>query len=599
MAVLFEREGGSPIMTRRAGEAARKDGPKCVIIAAGRGSRLADRAESKPLLEVGGKALIDRAIDAARRAGVREFVVVTGYAGDAVEAHLRAKAAADGLSIATVRNDEWEKENGLSVLKARGLAGDRFFLMMADHIVDPGVFEDLGRSAAGEDGIILAVDRRVDGHPHVDLEDVTKVKEEGGRIAEIGKNIGDYNAFDTGVFLCTPALFEALEESQAGGDFSLSGGVRRLAARGQGRTCAIGDKFWIDVDDERALAKAEAAVAAGVTDRTARRKAFRRVRKHVRLLLSAAGLLLFVFLLATIGTAAVVESLARFGPWLLVIFAVALAWLFVQAWAWHLVQRSYFRPVPLLPMFRARIICDALNTLIPAANVGGEAARAFLIKRYAPLTEGIPGVLADKTIEFFATTLFLALGFLVSLLSLRLPGWMTGAAAVSFGITFVCIGVFIVFQRKGVRWTLDRVAKIVPGVRGFIDSRQGPIKELDANMKLVYSRFSWRTIAAAGLHFANRLFGVAEVYIVLRVLGTGASVIQALFISTGVTLINTAFFFVPGHFGIMESGHVLILQSLGFTAALGLSLGVIRRIRKLAMAALGLLLYALAKAKST
>jgi 1L-myo-inositol 1-phosphate cytidylyltransferase len=586
-------------MTRRAGEAARKDGPKCVIIAAGRGSRLADRAESKPLLEVGGKALIDRAIDAARRAGVREFVVVTGYAGDAVEAHLRAKAAADGLSISTVWNDEWEKENGLSVLKARGLAGDRFFLMMADHIVDPAILDGLGRSAAEEGGIVLAVDRRVDGHPHVDLEDVTKVKDEGGRIAAIGKTIADYNAFDTGVFLCTSALFEALEESQARGDFSLSGGVRCLAARGRARTCAIGDKFWIDVDDERALAKAEAAVAAGVTGGEPRRGTLRRFRKHARYLLTGAGLLLLVVLLTTIGTAAVLDSLARFGPWFLAILGVALAWLFVQAWAWYLVQRAYFRPVPLLPMFRARVICDALNTLIPSANVGGEAARAFLIKRYVPLTEGIPGVLADKTVEFFATTLFLMLGFLASLLFIRLPGWMAGAAAVSFGITFVCIGVFIVFQRKGVRWTLDRAAKVVPRVQRFIDKKESAIAELDANLRLVYSRFSWKTVAAAGLHFVNRIFGLVEVYIILRVLGTGASVIQALFISTGVTLINTAFFFVPGHFGVMESGHVLILQSLGFTAALGLSLGVIRRIRKLAMAALGLLLYALAKAKST
>jgi len=586
-------------MTRRAGGTVRNDGLTCVIIAAGRGSRLADRAESKPLLKVGGKALIDRAIDAARRAGVREFVVVTGYAGDMVEAHLRAKAAADGTSIVTVRNDEWEKENGLSVLKARGPAGGRFFLMMADHIVDPAILDGLRSQAIGEDEVVLAVDRRLEGHPHVDLEDVTKVKDEGGRIAAVGKNIGDYNAFDTGVFLCTPALFEALEESQARGDFSLSGGIRRLAARGKAGTWTIGDAFWIDVDDERALAKAEAAVAAGVTGGEPRPGKLRRFRKHARYLLTGAGLLLLVVLLMTIGTATVLDSLARFGPWFLVILGVALAWLFVQAWAWYLVQRAYFRPVPLLPMFRARIVCDALNTLIPSANVGGEAARAFLIKRYVPLTEGIPGVLADKTIEFFATTLFLMLGFLASLLFIRLPGWMTGAAAVSFGITFVCIGVFIVFQRKGVQWTLGRVAKVVPRVQRFIDKRQNAISELDGNLRLVYSRFSWKTVAAAGLHFVNRIFGVAEVYIILRVLGTGASLIQAVFISTGVTLINTAFFFVPGHFGVMESGHVLILQSMGFSAALGLSLGVIRRIRKLAMAGLGLLLYALAKAKST
>ncbi len=237
----------------------------CVIIAAGRGRRLAGRADSKPLLKVGGKALIDRAIDAAREAGVQRFVVVTGYAGDVVERHLALKAAADGIPIETVRNDEWEKKNGLSVLKAKGLAGDRFFLTMADHIVDPRFYEGLGSQAIGEDEVILAVDSRTEAHPHVDLDDVTRVLDESGRIEAIGKNLPAYNTFDTGVFLCTPALFAALEESQRRGDLSLSGGVRVLAETGQARTWRTGDLFWIDVDDERAVERAEAAIAAGLT----------------------------------------------------------------------------------------------------------------------------------------------------------------------------------------------------------------------------------------------------------------------------------------------------------------------------------------------
>lgn len=236
----------------------------CVIIAAGRGSRLAWKADSKPLLKVGGKALIDRAIDAAREAGVRRFVVVTGYAGDAVERHLALKAANDGIAIETVRNDEWEKENGLSVLKARGLAGERFFLTMADHVVDPRLFKGLGRQTIGEDEIILAVDTRTAAPPYVDLDDVTRVLDEAGRIAAIGKSLPAYNAFDTGVFLCTPAVFAALEASQRAGDFSLSGGIRALAARGKARTWRIGDLFWIDVDNERAVERAEAAIAAGM-----------------------------------------------------------------------------------------------------------------------------------------------------------------------------------------------------------------------------------------------------------------------------------------------------------------------------------------------
>jgi choline kinase len=237
---------------------------RCVIIAAGRGSRLAARAPSKPLMEVAGKALIDRAIEAARSIGIREFVVVTGYAAGEVEEHLRSMAGADSVSIATVRNEQWEKENGISVLKARTMAGERFLLIMADHVFDPALLDGLRCQTIGEDEIVLAVDHRTSGNPYIDLDDVTRVLEVGGRIAAIGKNIPEYNAFDTGAFLCTSALFEALEASQGRGDFSLSDGIRILAEKGKVLTWDTGGLFWIDVDDERSLQKAEEAIAAGL-----------------------------------------------------------------------------------------------------------------------------------------------------------------------------------------------------------------------------------------------------------------------------------------------------------------------------------------------
>jgi len=565
---------------------------RCVIIAAGRGSRLAAKARSKPLLEVGGKALIDRAIDAARAAGVREFVVVTGYAGGDVEDHLRSKAEADGISIATVRNEEWEKANGLSVLKAKPLAGDRFLLIMSDHIFDPALLDGLRSRAIGEDEIILAVDRRTDGHAFVDLDDVTRVRDIDGLIAAIGKSIPEYNAFDTGAFLCTPALFEALETSRGRGDDSLSGGIRILAETGKARTWDSADLFWIDVDDERALSKAEEAIAAGLAGAPLPLRRSRRFPRWTRMLLSGAGLLLLVFLLLKVGVATVLEHLLRFGPWFLVIVGIAFAWLFFQAWAWHIIQAAHFRRVSIGYLFRAKIISDSLNTLLPSANVGGDAARPFLIRRRVPLKEGIPCVLVDKTVEAFAAALFLATGFLLSLLLLRLPSWMNTAAAICLGATVAGIALFIVFQLKGFLWTLGRVSKVFPRLRGFIAKREHHIRELDANLRVVYESLSPRTAAALAVHYASRLVGVVEVYVILRVLGAHVSAFQALFTATGVTLINTAFFIVPGQFGVMETAHVLVLRSLGFSAALGLSLGVIRRIRKMATAAVGLALYA-------
>jgi choline kinase/uncharacterized membrane protein YbhN (UPF0104 family) len=566
---------------------------RCVIIAAGRGSRLASLAASKPLLEVAGRALIDRAVDAALAAGIREFVVVTGYAGDRIEAHLRSRAEAEGLAIRTVRNDEWEKENGLSVLKAKPLAGDRFLLVMSDHLFDPALLEGLCRQEIGADEIILAVDRRTSGHPLVDMDDVTRVRETDGRIAEIGKSLKAYNAFDTGAFLCGPALFEALEASQGRGDFSLSGGIRALAVRGKARTWDSGGLFWLDVDDATALAKAEEAIAAGslgCSVPSARQP--RRFPGWARALLSGAGGLLLLILLLKVGLTTVLAYLAQFGPWFAVIVGMGFGWIFLQAWAWHIIQAAYFRPIPLGRLFRVKIISDSLNTLIPTANIGGDAARPFLVRGHAPLAESIPGVMVDKTLEALAAAMFLSTGFLLSLLLLHLPGWMTAAAAVCLVLTVAGITLFIVFQVKGLRWSLGRLSRPFPPLRRLLARHESGLDELDRNLRCVYRRPSPKIAAALALHYGSRVLGTAEVVVIMGVLATPITALQALFTSTGVTIINTALFIVPGQFGVMESAHVLVLQSLGFSAAVGLSLGVIRRIRKLVTTAVGVALYA-------
>ena len=208
-----------------------------------------------------GRPLIEWVILAARQAGIGDFVVVTGYAKEKLEAHLADFSRREKIPISCVYNEGWKKENGLSAYKAKGQTGERFALLMSDHIFDPGTLTRLMGQTLGLDETILAVDFNVGNNPSVDLEDVTKVLVEDGRVAAIGKAIETYNAFDTGMFLCTSAIFRALEESQGRGDFSLSGGLRVLMESRNVKAMDIGTGFWIDIDDEQALDRAENLLA--------------------------------------------------------------------------------------------------------------------------------------------------------------------------------------------------------------------------------------------------------------------------------------------------------------------------------------------------
>jgi choline kinase len=235
---------------------------KCLIIAAGQGTRLRSVAPSKPLAQVAGKPLIEHVVTAAAASGATGFVVVTGYEPEPIEAFLGLLAERSGLSIETVRNEDWARPNGVSVLAAAPRLGSEFILLMSDHLFDPAILSELIAADRKGAALTLGADHAV-GNPLLDLYDATKIElGDEGRIRRVGKTLPYYDAVDTGIFIATPELFEALRASlAAGGTGSLSEGVQALADSGRAFTRDIGGRWWLDVDDEAAFAKAEAALA--------------------------------------------------------------------------------------------------------------------------------------------------------------------------------------------------------------------------------------------------------------------------------------------------------------------------------------------------
>jgi 1L-myo-inositol 1-phosphate cytidylyltransferase len=234
----------------------------CLIVAAGTGGRLRQRGQSKPLVPVNGVRLLERVITRARSAGVERFFVVSGYRGEELRAALDVFSAREAIPIVHVSNDEWQRGNGVSVLKARPFLDGPFLLSMCDHLVDPDILRDLIASTLEPDTVTLAVDFNVAGSIN-DLDDVTRVMCSHGRIVHIGKVIREFNAIDTGVFLCTPVIFDALEVSQAAGDDSISGAMNVLAREDRARIFDIQGRLWLDVDDPATLDKAETLLNAG------------------------------------------------------------------------------------------------------------------------------------------------------------------------------------------------------------------------------------------------------------------------------------------------------------------------------------------------
>jgi choline kinase len=125
---------------------------RAIIVAAGMGRRLAPYTDDRPkcLVEVNGRTLLARQIDAYRSAGVDDFVVVRGYRGDQI--------ALPG--IRTVENPEYKTNNILaSLMCARAEMAGGFLFSYSDIVFRREVAQAVARSQAD---YALVIDRSWD-----------------------------------------------------------------------------------------------------------------------------------------------------------------------------------------------------------------------------------------------------------------------------------------------------------------------------------------------------------------------------------------------------------------------------------------------------
>ncbi len=118
-----------------------------MVLAAGLGSRLGD-GPPKPLRRIGGRALIDRALDMLAEAGIRRVIVNTYHRADEIEAHLAARTRPE---IRISREPERLETGGGVVHALALLGGEPFFVLNSDLVWGPDGSNWLRRLAAGFD----------------------------------------------------------------------------------------------------------------------------------------------------------------------------------------------------------------------------------------------------------------------------------------------------------------------------------------------------------------------------------------------------------------------------------------------------------------
>lgn len=140
---------------------------QAIMLAAGMGSRLGKytKNNTKCLLNVNGKTLLERAIDSLLEANVNKLILVLGYKKENVKKFIDEKKLNKKVNIEYVDNDIYDKTNNIySLYLARKyLLQDDTILLESDLIYDHNIINDLVKSEYADCAVIAKYEQWMDG----------------------------------------------------------------------------------------------------------------------------------------------------------------------------------------------------------------------------------------------------------------------------------------------------------------------------------------------------------------------------------------------------------------------------------------------------
>jgi hypothetical protein len=309
---------------------------------------------------------------------------------------------------------------------------------------------------------------------------------------------------------------------------------------------------------------------------------------EVVLFLTGGGL--FVSLLLRIGAAPILEALASLGPSLGLIVGIEVFAILANTLSWRCTIAPVRRgDVPFGRLVAARIVGDALNYVIPPG--AGEIPKIRLLSRYIPMEAALASVALAKLTEGIALGLFAIFGLIVAcpvLVSHPASGVPIAVAALAgVGLAVGCVAA----MRFGFFATAARILHRI-GMRRLGASRLGgTAMSVDGEIAQFRRRRMGDVARSTIWHLMGWLVNVAELWLTCQFLGLRPSLGVLVSGEALGALGDGVLFFVPMKIGAAEGGRVVVFALLGLSAAQGLTLGLVRRVRELVWTTIGLVIY--------
>ncbi len=245
---------------------------------------------------------------------------------------------------------------------------------------------------------------------------------------------------------------------------------------------------------------------------------------------------------------------------------------------------SYWR------LFVVNLAGDVVNSSLPLANLGGELAKPILLRSELPVSISMSAVVANKTVEILSGLIFTVICACLSFGFVDLQGHVRSAIASAILVGSLAIFLLCRIQRQGLFRIVLGMLQYIPFLGSVLRSNRDILIQADRSLTDLYAHSKVRCLVAFVLRLISWLLGIVETYLILNLMQLDPTLLQASLLVALPLMMDTALFFVPAGIGTMETGHSYISYLLGLSAGAGLSLGLLKRVRRLFWMGIGIAL---------
>ncbi len=296
--------------------------------------------------------------------------------------------------------------------------------------------------------------------------------------------------------------------------------------------------------------------------------------KRLFIAAAAVGLAVVITIIAYEGFGKVTQAFAAVGYGLVAITVLRAAELAGAGLAWWIVIPPAEKTLPQLCV-NVRFIREAINTLLPVAQVGGEIAGARVMTFHG-MPAGIAGasVLVDTLMQVVSLFLFVIVGVGI-LATYGADDALVGSMMAGTSLMGVALAGFFVAQRFGGAKLIDRALMMLAGKFGW--SSLSNLASLHDNLVRIYGDVP-RFVVALLVHLAFWFLGALEIVVALTLMGYPVTYVDAVVIESLGQAVRAAGFLVPGALGVQEAGFIAVCAVFGIPAPVALALSLVKRV---------------------